>query len=56
MKKELDRIDRMVVWYLSHDEARARRIIKAAWPKLHVAEKPRKKKQEGIDDQKREAV
>ena len=47
MKKkiELDLIDKMVMRYLKHDEHRARRIIKAAWPKLHVAERPRKKKE-----------
>lgn len=46
-KPTLDFIDKAVVKYLSWDEARARRIIKKALPKLHVAEKPRKKKQEG---------
>lgn len=38
-------IESLVTSYLRHDEGRARRIIKAAWPKLHVAERPRKKKE-----------
>lgn len=40
-KQDLDFIDKIVCKYLAHDEARARRIIKRALPKLHVAERPR---------------
>ena len=43
-KQELDFIDKIVCKYLAHDEARARRIIKRALPKLHVAERPRARK------------
>ena len=43
-KPELDWIGKMVMRYLKHDESRARRIIKRALPKLHVAERPRARK------------
>lgn len=43
-KQDLDFIDKIVCKYLAHDEARARRIIKRALPKLHVAERPRVRK------------
>jgi len=37
-------IEKLIIHYLSRDEARARRIIKRALPKLHVAERPRVRK------------